>query len=150
MRRTGGMGKGALPSCALKVTAGVLLAHGIVGLGFAAATQLGTAWTGNFQAGAIGAETNCQPPDQPLVVSLTDPIFTGTDGVPWKATHVQFSDIDSQCFGLNYHVAFRTNGDWQLLESPTASGTVSGPTLTADLGTLELGESTEFALSISK
>lgn len=136
--------RGTLP----KIVAGVLFALGSAGLTFAAATQLDEAWSGNFQAGSLLTETNCQPADQPVNGKLGKPVLTdaATGEQPWAITQVEFSNISEKCVGLNYEVAYRTGSDWLPLESGTAQGTVVGPQVRADLGDLDPAAVTEFAI----
>lgn len=132
-----------------KIVASLLLALGIAGLTFAVATQLDEAWSGNFQAGSLLAEADCQPVDQPVVGKLGKPTFTETTTAgqqPWVITQVEFSNISDQCAGLNYEIAYSTGSEWVLLESATAQGTVAGPQVIADLGGLDSTVPTEFAI----
>lgn len=139
--------RGRLP----KIFAGLLFVLGGAGLTFAAATQLDEAWSGNFQAGSLLAETNCQPADQPVTGKLGKPVFKEAAAAgeqPWAITQVEFSNISEKCIGLNYEVAFRSGSgsDWEPLESGTAHGIVAGPMVVADLGGLDSTLPTEFAI----
>lgn len=130
-----------------KLSAVVILIVGIVGLGFAAATHLGVAWNGNFQAGTVMTELTCQPADDPVIGNLGDPVFVGSSTTPWAITQVEFSNISTHCFGNRYEVAYRHDGgEWLRLESATAQGTVEGSQVFADLGDLAVDIPTEFAI----
>lgn len=126
----------------------VLFVLGVAGLSLAAATKLNAAWTGNFQAGTAMAETDCQPADQPIVGRMAAPQFVGSGDRPWASQQVEFTGINQACLGQDYEVAYRTDGDWELLESPSGKGTVESGVVTAALGNLDLAEPTEFAIVI--
>lgn len=115
-------------------------------LGFAAATQLGAGWSGNFQAGAVGVSTTCQPASQPLAVTMGEPDFVGTGDVPWRLSEVSFSQISPACIGLKYEVTYRVGQVWQALPSPSES-VIDSSQLSVDLSGADISRADEFSLT---
>lgn len=132
-----------------KIVAGLLLLLGFTGLTFAVATQLDEAWSGNFQAGSLLVESDCQLGNQVVTGKLGKPILreiAEAGESPWAVTQVEFSNISDRCTGMKYEVAYRTGSDWALLDSGTAQGIVTGSQVIVDLGGLDSNIPTEFAI----
>lgn len=112
---------------ARKVAAGALLGVGVLGIGLAAASQLNLEWQGNFQAGAVTVNSECQ--ETPITVTFDAPEFDESETAPWTIAGVNFDSIDNACVGSTYEVAYRTadDGDWD--------NYVTGKTIAAE-GTL--------------
>lgn len=136
------------PKSLPRFLASLFLVLGFTGLGVAAATQINGNWQGNFQAGVTMTESSCQPSDEPITGSFAPPTFTGEGETPWKISQVQFTGISPNCVGANYEVAHRNGGDWQILASPNATGTVAGDVVTVELGEFDSASGGEFAISI--
>lgn len=128
-----------------KIVAGTLVGLGVLGLGMAAATQLNLGWSGNFQAGTVEVESDCQT--SAISVTFSDPALNaeGAQDNPWSIDNVQFSGIDGACVGLNYEVAYKsTDSDgWTTLATGTADTTI-----TAALPEGDWQDLSDFALTI--
>ncbi len=116
---------------------------GVLGLALGVASQLDTAWSGNFQAGTTLAELDCQEAGVPVIGSFTGTTFDASAEDPFQPGSVQFTDISPACAGEGYQIAYRTSGDWQLI----AEGTVTGSTVTVPLEGAAMSSSAEFAIS---
>ncbi len=127
---------------ARKVAAGTLLGLGVLGIGMAAASQLEMNWNGNFQAGAVAVDADCQTSE--IEVSYNDPDFAGSAGVPWTIDQVNFDSIDAKCDGGKYEVAYKTDDNWIELDKGTASAGV----LSVDVPGVDTQTITGFALTI--
>lgn len=127
-----------------KVAAGTLLGLGVLGIGMAAASQLGMTWQGNFQAGAVEVDADCQTGD--ITVGYDDPAFAdATADTPWEIANVNFAEISAACDTKSYEVAYKAGGDWVAL----GTGTVDGTDLAVALPTAVLPQNiTDFALTI--
>lgn len=148
MTGSGCTGRSRVLGAIRKIAAGALLGGGIAGLVSVAATQLDSAWSGDFQAGSTPTGEDCQPPGQPILGRLAGPVFVGTCEQPWAVTQVEFLDIGSDCVGREYQIAYRAGDDWMVLGSDSAHGTITGSTVTANLDGLPVDGTTEFAISI--
>ncbi len=130
---------------ARRIAAGTLVGLGVLGLGMAAASQLGMSWEGNFQAGNVVVDADCQTSGA-VDVSYDEPKFQGAGDIPWGIENVQFSKIDAACEGLNYESAYKIgDGDWVVLDTGTVAGTVVTDSL-ASAGDVQ--KITDFALTI--
>src|SRR5690625_5995506 len=93
-----------------RVVPGVLIATGIAGLGLAAASQLDLNWSGTFQDGVVPVTADCQPTDQPITVSFSDPAFASGSATtsPWTVSSLEFTGIADRSEGTRLnssHVA---------------------------------------------
>lgn len=127
-----------------KVAAGALLGLGVLGIGMAAASQLGMTWSGNFQAGAVEVDADCQAGI--ISVGYDDPAFKdATAPTPWEIANVNFTGISEACDTKSYEAAYKTDGDWVQLDA----GNVAGASLAVALPANVLPQDiTEFALTI--
>ncbi|UJP40952.1 hypothetical protein [Cellulomonas palmilytica] len=117
---------------------------GVAGLSLASASQLNLSWAGQYQAGNVTVEGECQ--ESPISVAFSAPTFASGTTNPWTVQSVTFSSIDADCDGKQYRVAYKTNGAWvALADGAAATGvlTVSAPA-GVDPSTI-----TGFALSIA-
>lgn len=126
-----------------RAAAWVLGGLGILGLGVAAASQLNMDWDGNFQAGNVIVDADCQ--DGTIDVSFDDPKFDAVDAeLPWTIANVNFAGVDNECVGLDYEAAYKTGGEWEQLDS----GTVTAPSFTVALDGVDPQTIDEVALTI--
>lgn len=129
-----------------KTAALVVGFFGVASLAMAAATQLNLFWAGNFQAGAVTVNADCQTSQ--ITVGYDAPTFTAAQNPhPWSITNVNFTNIDAACATLDYEVAYKTTGNWVSLGTGTVGGTsVAVPV--AAIGAANLQDVTEYALTI--
>ena len=133
-----------------KATAIGFVIAAVLSAGVASATQLSMIWGGNFQAGAVTVQADCQTSGD-ITAKFGTPTWTGTGTVPWTVSSVTFSGVDATCGGANYDGAYKlaTSSDWTKI----TGGTV---TLTNDSFTMELPAGldgstiTNLALTINK
>ncbi len=113
-------------------------------MGLAAATQLDLGWAGNFQAGAVTVDADCQTSE--ITTKFTDPEFANSADIPWDVDGVEFTGIDSACSGMSFEATYRTgSGEW----SAPATGTVSGSVIDFQVPAgVDVQKIDEFALTI--
>lgn len=143
----GGGAAKLLPRVWPKLAASAFLGLGVVGLGVAAASHFSGTWQGNFQAGSVLSDSNCQPSNQPIGGGFAPPTFDPNAATPWTPSGVLFTGISSNCLGANYQVAYRDHGDWELLGSADATGVVSGSQVSVSLGSVDWDDTSQFAIS---
>jgi hypothetical protein len=99
-----------------------LIAVGAAGLSMAAASQLSLSWTGNFQAGSVAVNADCQTSATPITAKFSTPAFAGSQSLPWSVANVTFSGIDTACQSKSYQAAYKlATGDWVAF---AAAGTI--------------------------
>lgn len=132
---------------ARKLAAGLLAGLGILGLGVAAASQLNMAWAGNFQAGNVTIDADCQVENQAVNVNFDKPEFVATvhdSELPWGVANVNFTNVSGECNAKSYEAAYKTDGTWTEL----SNGTVNGTSIAVPLGTVDPQTIDEVALTI--
>lgn len=127
-----------------KILAGLLAGLGLLGLSVAAASQLNLGWDGNFQAGAVKVDADCQT--SAITVAFDDPEFAADTDIPWDIENVNFDAIDAACNGLNYEVAYKVDGAANWVE--LTSGTAATGKLTVAMPAVDPQTVTDFALTI--
>lgn len=132
-----------------RILAGGLITLAVAGAGLAAASELGLIWDGNFQAGAVQVEADCQPVGAEITVGFSDPTFTAAATIPWSIADVRFSDVDAACAGLSYEIAYQVNDSGTWVQLPGGAGTISGTTITGPTGTIDPQTITDLALTIN-
>jgi len=133
-----------------RVVPGVLIATGIAGLGLAAASQLDLNWSGTFQDGVVPVTADCQPTDQPITVSFSDPAFASGSATtsPWTVSSLEFTGIADTCANLNYEVAVRASDTWVKAGTGTVPAAPSTTLLTVPLDSHTPHQITDVALTI--
>ena len=120
------------------------LGLGVAGMALGAATQLDLLWAGKYQAGAVDVNADCQLENETITVSFGDPAFEAGEDIPWEITTAHFTDVSDECTGLDYEVAYRTDGDWTSLDK----GKVANKAIAVTIPSGKVQDITEFALTI--
>lgn len=135
-----------------KALALVLAALALVGFSFAAATQLQLKWNGNFQAGVVEVDADCQSGE--ITIAFNTPTYatTDVDKIPWTVDKLSVSDVDAGCNGMSYQVALSVDGeDWESSILSSGTITLADSAFTVDLpDTLDVQTISNIALTIYK
>lgn len=129
-----------------KIVAGTLVGLGVLGLGMAAATQLNLGWAGQFQAGTVDVNADCQTGE--ITVSYDRPEFAEAAETPWSIANVNFAGIDDKCEGLNYQVAYKVSEGESWVEDATGKIPADADLSVAVPAAVDVQDIAEFALTI--
>ena len=122
----------------------------VLSAGVASATQLNMIWGGNFQAGAVSVQADCQPTAETITAKFGAPAFAATATTPWTVAKVTFSGVNAACVGASYEGAYKlATGDWVKITGGTVALTTSSFDMALPAG-LDVQTVKNLALTINK
>ena len=133
-----------------KATAIGFVIAAVLSVGVASATQLNMIWGGNFQAGAVTVQADCQPTAENITAKFGTPTWNGTGTLPWTVSSVTFSGVNTACSGATYEGAYKlATGDWIKITGGTVTLTTTSFTMALPAG-LDGSTIKNLALTINK